>query len=263
MTNTVPSFLEDRISQIPALQVLQNLGYEYINPEEIFRLRGSKLNNVILDEILEKQLAEINTISFKGKEYKFSNSNISSAITALKDYLYEGPIKTNEKIYDLICLGKSFEETIAKDTKSFTLNYIDWDNIENNVFHVTAEFPVERAGTTETRRPDIVLFVNGIPLVVIECKRPDVKDPAGEAISQNIRNQWEDEIPRLFVYSQLLLGLSPNDCKYGTTATPAKFWSLWKERANIEQEVKMVVNTTLSSGQKAKLFSGVFADCAE
>jgi len=179
----------------------------------------------------------------------------------LKDCLYEGPIKTNEKIYDLICLGKSFEETIAGDTKSFTLKYIDWDNIENNVFHVTAEFPVERVGTTETRRPDIVLFVNGIPLVVIECKRPDIKNPVAEAISQNIRNQWEDEIPRLFVYSQLLLGLSPNDCKYGTTATPAKFWSVWKERGNIEQEVERIVSTTLSSEQKAKLFSGVFADC--
>ena len=257
----IPSFLEDRISQVPALQVLQNLGYEYINPEEIFRLRGSKLNNVLLDEILEKQLAEINTINFKGKEYKFSNNNISSAIAALKDYLYEGPIKTNEKIYDLICLGKSFEETIAGDTKSFTLKYIDWDNIENNVFHVTAEFGVERAGTTETRRPDIVLFVNGIPLVVIECKRPDIKNPVAEAISQNIRNQREDEIPRLFAYSQLLLALSPNDCKYATTATNAKFWTVWKERGNIEQEVERVVNTTLSSEQKAKLFSGVFADC--
>ena len=260
----IPSFLEDRISQIPALQVLQNLGYEYINPEEIFRLRGSKLGNVILDEILEKQLGKINAITFKGKSgYKFSNSNISGAITALKDYLYEGPIKTNEKVYDLLCLGKSFEETIAGDTKSFTLKYIDWDDIENNVFHVTAEFPVERAGITDTRRPDIILFVNGIPLVVIECKRPDVKDPVGEAVSQNIRNQWEDEIPRLFVYSQLLMAVSPNECKYGTTATEAKFWSVWKERGNIDDEVGKIVNTTLSDKKKAKLFSGVFADCRE
>jgi len=261
--SNIPSFLEDRISQIPALQVLQNLGYEYINPEEVYRLRGSKLSNVILDDILEKQLGEINTINFKGKEYKFSNSNISGAITTLKDYLYEGPIKTNEKVYDLLCLGKSFEETIGGDTKSFTLRYIDWENIENNVFHVSAEFPVERAGTTETRRPDIVLFVNGIPLVVIECKRPDIKDPVGEAVSQTIRNQWEDEIPRLFVYSQLLMALSPNECKYGTTATPAKFWAVWKERGNVDEEVEKAVNTVLSDEKKELLFSGVFAYCRE
>ncbi|HOT73621.1 MAG TPA: type I restriction endonuclease [Anaerohalosphaeraceae bacterium] len=104
----IPSFSEDRISQIPALQVLINMGYEYI--------------------------------------------------------LVDGLVKTNEKIYDLLSLGKSFEETIGGDTKSFTLNYIDWDNIDNNVFHVTAEFPVSRTGSDQTRRPDIVLFVNGIPL---------------------------------------------------------------------------------------------------
>lgn len=53
MTN-IPSFLEDRISQIPALQVLMNMGYEYICPEEVFRIRGSKCSNVLLDEILRQ-----------------------------------------------------------------------------------------------------------------------------------------------------------------------------------------------------------------
>jgi type I restriction enzyme R subunit len=261
-TSNIPSFLEDKISQIPALQVLQNLGYEYINPEEIFRLRGSKHSNVILDDILEKQLGIINSFSFKGKDgYKFSHSNISNAIGALKDVPYDGLVKTNEKIYDLICLGKSFEETITGETKSFTLKYIDWENIENNVFHVTAEFGVERAGTTDTRRPDIILFVNGIPLVVIECKRPDIKDPAGQAVSQNIGNQRDDEIPRLFVFSQLLLGISPNEAKYGTVATPAKFWMVWKEKRDIEQELGGIINTPLSPEKKAKLFSGVFAQC--
>ena len=262
MTNT-PSFLEDRISQIPALQVLQHLGYEYIPPEEIYQLRGNRLSNVILDEILEQQLQNINTINFKGKEYKFSNNNISNAITSLKEYLYDGLLKTNEAIYDLLCLGKSFEETIASDTKSFTLHYINWENFENNVFHVTAEFPVERTGITETRRPDIILFVNGIPVVVIECKRPDIKDPVGEAVSQNIRNQRDDEIPKLFVYSQLLIALSPNACKYGTTATPAKFWSIWREREDIEKQVQQIVNTPFSPEQKDKLFSDCFADCRD
>lgn len=262
----VPSFLEDRISQIPALQVLQNLGYEYIPPEEAFRLRGGKLSNVILDEVLEQQLRTINVIRFKGKEYPFSNVNISNAIRALKDFPYDGLVQTNERIYDLLCLGKSFEETIGGDAKSFTLKYIDWDNIENNVFHVTAEFPVERGGSTETRRPDIVLFVNGIPLVVMECKPPtlpDRKDPVEVAVSQQIRNQRDDEICGLFLYSQMLMAVSPNGAKYGTTATPGKFWSVWKERANIEQEVSEIVNRPLSTEQTERLFGGVFAQCRE
>lgn len=261
--NNTPSFLEDRISQIPALQVLMNLGYEYLTPEQVFKLRGGKLGNVILDDILEAHLQKINTVKFKGKEYPFSNVNISNAIGTLKDVFYDGLVKTNETIYDLISLGKSFEETIANETKSFTLKYIDWENIENNKFHVTAEFPVESLGATETRRPDIILFVNGIPLVVIECKRPDIKDPVGQAVSQNIGNQRDDEIPRLFVYSQLLLALSPNECKYGTTATPAKFWTAWKERGDISEPVSKIANKTLSVEQKDKLFSEPFENCRD
>jgi len=94
---------------------------------------------------------------------------------------------------------------------------------------VAEEFAVERRGSHETRRPDLVLFVNGIPFGVIECKSPDLKDPIAQAISQQIRNQKEDEIPALFQYAQLLLAVSGNEAKYGTVGTPAKFWSVWKE----------------------------------
>ena len=84
--------------------------------------------------------------------------------------------------------------------RSFTLNYIDWKNPENNVYHVTAEFSVERTRSHETARPDIVLFVNGIPFAVIECKSP--KTEVAQAVSQMIRNQRDEYIPTLFTYAQ-------------------------------------------------------------
>ena len=255
---TTPSFKEDHISQIPALQLLMKLGYEYVSPDEAWKLRGGKNSNFLLEEVLEDQLEKINNIDFKGKGYKFSNNNVSNAIQALKDIPYDGLIRTNEQIYDLLCLGKSFEETIAAETKSFTLRYIDWDNFENNVFHVTAEYDVEKTGGQSSRRPDIVLFVNGIPLVVIECKRPDIKDPAGQAVSQNIRNQQSEECPRFFIYSQLLLALSPNKVKFGTTGTPAKFWSIWKERQDIEPKLSGLINIALDNEQKDRLFVDPF-----
>lgn len=263
-TESIPSFLEERISQIPALQFLMNLGYEYLSPEEAYRLRGGKSRNVIFEEILERQLRTINTIHYKGERYSFSNSNISEAVFALKEYVYDGLIKTNEQIYDLLCLGKSFKEVIGGDSKSFTLKYIDWENLDHNVFHVTAEFPVERAGSKETRRPDIVIFVNGIPLVVIECKPPTLPnhaDPVKEAISQQIRNQRDDEICGLFVYSQILLAVSPREVRYGTTATAAKFWSVWKENEDVDPEVHRLVHTPLSKEQRDRLFSELFAPC--
>jgi len=57
-----PSFKEDHISQIPALQLLQKLGYIYLSPEEALQLRGNKTTNVLLDDVLRKQLKEINSI---------------------------------------------------------------------------------------------------------------------------------------------------------------------------------------------------------
>src|SRR5436190_24387229 len=122
----------------------------------------------------------------------------------------------------MLSLGKSLEQTIDGDTKSFTLNYIDWRNSANNVFHVAEEFEVERTGSNQLCRPDIVLFVNGIPQAVIECKRPDLKAPLEQAISQNIRNQGDEYIPKLFTFTQLLIAETKNEVAYGTTETGAK-----------------------------------------
>ena len=241
----LPSFQEKLISQIPAVKLLLNLGYEYLRSEEAVDARGGRLGNVLLDGILAEQLRRLNLIRFRGREYPFSEGNILAAVQALKDIVEDGLLPTNEKAYDLLCLGRSLPQSIEGDTRSFQLDYIDWEHPENNAFHVTEEFIVERSGSHETRRPDLVLFVNGIPLVVIECKRPDMKDPIGQAVSQHIRNQQQDEIPRLFYYAQLLLAVSKNEAKYATVGTPAKFWTAWKETfseseaAGLEQRVSI------------------------
>ncbi len=227
-------FDEDCISKIPALVLLQKLGWQYLSPTVALMLRANKTSNVLLEEVLVDWLREHNRISFKGSDLPFSDSNIMAAVNALKDISYEGLIRSNEKIYDLLSLGKSLPQIVNGDLKSFTLKYIDWANPANNVFQVTEEFAVEKAGSYDTRRPDIVLFVNGIPLVVIECKSPSIKDPMDQAISQQIRNQKEDEIPRLFHYSQLLLSLSKNEAMFATCGTSAKFWAIWREKIDIQ-----------------------------
>ncbi len=288
MTDIVPSFLEDDISQIPALQLLQNLGWHYLTPEQAVSLRAGKLSNVILDGVLVPQLRKLNKIRFKGSEYEFSEANIQSAVQAIKEVLFDGLVRTNEKIYDLLVLGKSLSQTIDGDTKSFPLFFIDWNPetfLANNLFHVTEEFEVERLGSHKTRRPDIVLFVNGIPLAVIECKRPDIKDSITQAISQHLRNQrdavrtadpnavykkmdptsvdkaelepQEPEIPGLFIYAQLLLAVSKNEAKYGTTGTALKFWSVWKE--DVDATLAPIMNKPLTAAQKDRLFAGRFA----
>ncbi|MBI5589377.1 MAG: type I restriction endonuclease subunit R [Deltaproteobacteria bacterium] len=250
-------FNEKYLSQIPALQLLINLGFEYLPPQKALAQRQGKGGNVLLEGILRDQLKRFNRINYKGREFLFSEENIQTAVQKLKNVKYDGLLKTNETVYDLITLGIALEQAVEGDSKSFNLNYIDWRNWERNAFHVTAEFSVERSRSTEAARPDIVLFVNGIPLAVIECKSPNVG--VEQAVSQSIRNQNDGYIPKLFVYSQLVLGINKNAARYATAGTAAKFWGIWKELRGKEVDVARCVNTSLSMEKKNLLFSGEFA----
>lgn len=262
-----PSFKEDHISQLPALQLLQKLGYSYLSPEEALSLRSNKTTNVILEDILRKQLKDINSIKVSStKTSVFSDANIEAGIQALKDLpVHEGYITACEGAFNLITLGKDLEQSIDGDKKSFTLRYIDWENIENNVFHVTEEYSVMRSTSKEHYRPDIVLFVNGIPLCIIECKRPDMKEPLSQAISQQLRSQQEDGIRPLYLYAQCILSIACDQAAFATNGTPEKFWAQWEEKFNDKKEeggyrdtLQKLKNKPLHPHEKEKLFGGRF-----
>lgn len=245
-------FNEKYLSQIPALQQLINLGFEYLSSEQALKERAGRTSNVLLEGVLRKQLKRINRIQYKGAEYLFSEENIQSAIQKLKNVKYDGLQKTNEVIYDLITLGTALEQFIEGDPKSFNLNYIDWRNWQNNRFHVTAEFSVERSRSMETARPDIVLFVNGIPFSVIECKSPKIE--VEQAVSQSIRNQGDEYIPRLFTLVQQVLAVNKNQALYATTGTPARFWGVWKEHEDQDEAVARCIRTPLEPEVRDLLF---------
>lgn len=255
---TAPLTLEDAISQVPALQVLQALGFTYLSPGEALALRGGKRGQVLLEGVLADWLRAHNAVCYKGQELPFSEGNIAAAIQALKEVLYDGLVRTNEKVYDLLCLGKSLPQTVMGDTKSFSLRYIDWEHPENNVYHVTEEFVVERRGRADAYVLDLVLFVNGIPLVVIECKQPTDeggKDSLPQAVEQQIRNQKEDGIPHLFQYAQLLLAVNKNGALYATAGTPAKFWAVWREEELDEVALAALVNKRVGPAAAGKMFA--------
>jgi type I restriction enzyme, R subunit len=262
-----PSFKEDHISQIPALQILMNLGYTYLSPAEAERQRGGKTTNVLLEDVLRKALKEINSIRVSAtKTSIFTDENIERGILALKNLpMNEGYIAASEKAYNLLTLGQALEQSVDGDKKSFTLQYIDWKNISNNVFHVSEEFSVMRSTSKEHYRPDLVLFVNGIPLCIIECKRPDMKEPLKQAISQHLRSQQEDGIRSLYVYSQLILSIATQEAAYATNATPEKFWAKWQEKfsgdeeeRNFKSKLQELKNQPLSHTAKEHLFADRF-----
>lgn len=223
-------YLEDNISKKPALDLLQAMGYIYISPEDCIKQRGSKYD-VLLKDILRGQLRRLNRYAYAGAENEFSAPNIERAIEDLDEQLIDGLVRTSEKIYDALLLGKSYPETVG-DGKllSFNLRYVDWEHPENNLFHVTEEYAVESQDKQHNARPDIVLFINGIPFAVIECKAPHIS--MEQAIEQNIRNQQNEYIPQLFKFAQIVMATNKNSVKYATTATPKKFWSVWKEQDN-------------------------------
>ena len=252
-----PEWREDEASQIPALRLLVNLGWASLSPSEALAARNGRTGRVLLTNILAQKLAELNRITFKGAEYAFSDANVQQAIQTLENREPDSPVRVNEAVYDLLRLGTTLTQSIDGDLKSFTLHYIDWSHPERNTFHVTEEFAVDSTGATDSRRPDLVLFVNGIPLAVIECKRADIKNPVDEAISQQIRNQKESYIPRLFWYPQLLLALSPNDARYATVGTSAKFWAVWKETLD-DDALSELVNRPLAIDATDAIFADRF-----
>jgi type I restriction enzyme, R subunit len=218
---------ELNISQIPAIEVLKKIGYQYLPLEQVNQLRVN-FNEVLLRTVLENKLKELNSYEYKGEIYKFSDSNIQQAIRDLDEPLTNGLVKANEAIYETLLHGRSYTEFLPDGSKkSFTIQYIDWNHIENNVFHVVEEFEVERMDGRGNVRPDIVLFVNGIPFGVIECKRASISVKQG--IQQMIRNQNNEYIPQLFKFVQLVMATNKNETKYATCYTPERFWSVWKE----------------------------------
>lgn len=222
------AYLEINASQRPALALFEAMGYTYISPADCDKQRGSRYH-VLLRDILRGQLRRLNRYVYAGAENEFSAANIERAMEDLDEPLTDGLVRTSEKIYDALLLGKSYPETIGDGKMlSFNLKYIDWDNPQNNVFHVTEEFAVDSRDRQHNARPDIVLFINGIPFAVIECKAPHI--PVDEAVGQMIRNQQAAYIPHLFKFAQLVVATNKNAVKYATAGTPKKFWSVWKEQ---------------------------------
>ena len=251
---------EKHLSQIPALHLLQKMAPKWImlSKGEVDRERRGKLSNVFLEDILRTQLAKINAIEHRGRQYPISEAGIQTAIERLRSREPLGLMKLNELTTDLLQLGTSVDQTIEGDTRGRSLKYIDWANAGNNVFHVCKEFDVERTGSTKTRRPDIVLFVNGIPLCVIECKGPN--EDFEEAISQSIRNQAADEIPHLFRSVQLLIATNRNKVRYGTVGTSRKFWALWREKEIKDAEILPLLSVPLTKDESKRTFGDGFEE---
>ncbi len=249
---------EKHQSQIPALQMLVALGFQPLSQAEALRLRGGRLRNVVLDDVLAEKLLEINHFTHRGRDYPFDLEDAHEAIRRLKPTpdRIKGLRTTNQEIYDTLILGTTITKTIDGDSKSYSFHYIDWETPENNAFHVTAEFSVERTGSTQTRRCDIVAFVNGIPFVVIENKRPT--ESLKKADSQLIGYQNEGNIPQLFHFSQVLVSMNRLGARYAAIGASRQYWQAWKDEEDRDEDITAAANRLLKASDAEAIFSGDF-----
>lgn len=257
MNYTTPNTAEQHSSHIPALQVMIALGWQYLSPSACLAQREGN-SGVILKGVLVEELKK-RRFEYKGKTYPLSPNAIDQIVRELSaPGMNEGLLTANEKLYNMITLGVTVTEFIDGKKHSPTIPIIRWDEPTENSFIVTEEMEVLSSDGTHTRRPDVVGFVNGLPLVVLEAKRPESGNPnksmVDEGISQHIRNQKQDEIPYLFAYSQLLLAVSNTQGRYATTKTPKKFWVGWRDEEFSEPRFAAVKNTRLPAAVCDELF---------
>lgn len=211
------------------ISFLQKMGYTYVSRSEAEQKRDSLSKVIFTDELI--RFLSKQTYKYKGYEFLFSGDAIQRAVNALDASLLQGLSMASKEIYNLLTLGISLEENVVLDKdvpvrQSFDLSYIDFEHPANNIWQVTEEFSVERPNG-QYARPDVVLMVNGIPLVVIECKKSSVD--VKEGVRQNVRNMMPDYIPHLFKYTQLVMAMNPNKVLYGTCGTTVDYFVEWRE----------------------------------
>ena len=232
-----------------AAQMIRSLGWQPLHASEAQSLRDGRGSEVLLRAVLEERLQAINSFEHQGQRRSPSTESIDAAVQALRRSNQEEIGLANEKIWSFLKSGTPVREPLDGETRTLSMRYVDWDNPENNRYHLVEGFPV--TGPSGTCTPDCVLFVNGMPFVVIEARAT----PAGghrnrlleEAISQLQSYQRAQSIPQLFHYAQLLLAVSTRHAAYGVVGGGSDSWSEWRETPEAPASILSLVESRSES----------------
>lgn len=225
--STLTNKPEWEFSEKPAIEQLKKMGYEYKTQAELLKERTSRYD-VLLPQRIEKSLKKLNPWLF--------DEDIQEVIRLLRKFDTNIALEANETAYaKLVGLSRGHLQpiTITQDKgdgkKPYTVKIFDFENPENNDFVVTNQFKL--IGHKDDIFPDIVLFVNGIPLVVIECKSPTIHNPIAEAIHNNLsRYQLRHTgFEELFYYNQIIVAMCGTQAKYAPTFGKAHHYKEWKD----------------------------------
>ncbi len=247
--------------ELPALDQLTRLGWTYIPGADLAPIvpvdgtpageRGYQ-RDVVLSKRLEASVVRLNPW--------ISDENLRKVVREFTHPNHAGLMEYNQSIYDLLVNYMSVEQDLGAGRKGQTVKVIDFDNPDNNEFLCSNQFKIE--GTNENIVPDIVCFVNGLPLAVIECKSPYKADAIAEGIDQlrryaNVRYpEYDEGAQKLFWYNQLMVSTCRDQAKVGTISSSAQHYGDWKDaypltdadiRAMVQQPAFLSTGSTAPS----------------
>lgn len=205
--------------QKPALELLRDhFGYTYLPGEELDEERSSE-TEVLLADRLSRKLKEINP--------GLSDTGVRQAIDALRQPLAKELMDANEACHHLLSRWATVDEFAGGKPVNRSVRYFDYDNPENNEFLIVDELRAK--GPRAARRLDLVIFVNGIPLVSLECKEPGDAHGIAKAVADLLAYQDPEEgVVRLYHTVLLCMALKKWDAQYGAVLTPLNRYSHWK-----------------------------------
>lgn len=219
---------ERQLVEAPALEQLKGLGWSHLDGTTLVPGNSnhrSSLKDVVLTSNLEQAIQRINPW--------ISEDNLRKVVREVTLIQSSTLMEANKWFWERLTQYFSVDQDLGSGRRGQTLKLIDFDNPENNEFLCVDQFKIQ--GPSQNIIPDILLFVNGLPLGVIECKAPFVTDPMAEGINQlrryaNLRNPSDTEgCEKLFHYNQVMISTFGRGARVGTISSPVQHYLEWKD----------------------------------
>lgn len=226
--NTVENLVRDILSQ--------KLGWRFVSNSELARSE----KDVFVESMLSEKLKELNpAVRQVPDRVEEILHKLRSIILSVRD---TGLIKSNEEFSKWLKGEQSLP--YGENGQHIPIRLIDFDNVENNDYIVTTQYSFK---SKETKRPDIVLLVNGIPLVIIEAKTPVRPGVSWADGALQIAEDYEHAIPELFVPNVFSAATEGKELQYGVVGTAVEeFWSPWRKRDPQKHGMMMITDTIKS-----------------
>ena len=231
-------FDEETLEKV-TMELLSELNYETINGYELER---DNYSNVILDQELENSIIRLN----KG----ISNDEIREVIRLIKNLDNNNTILNNKQFTSYLLEGVKVPVTEDGATRYKTIRIIDFDNIDKNSFKAINQYTIVEESE---KRPDIIIFINGMPLIVVELKSTIREDVKLEDGYRQLKGYQNVHIPSLFYYNQFLIVSDGAQARAGTITSPWSRFSEWKKVEDTDEITEyMPTHNTLFKGMLRK-----------